>query len=289
MSDDEVPHSDLPSNTEVPTEDLPAHVTANSGDEVPPEDLPQNVLQGQYGSHPVLAGLESFARGASGHATDALASGMRSIATKAGLPDEYLHYIAPSKEQLTANEIENPDISKVGDIAGNVATLAALPESKILGGAKAGTKIAGQIVPYLGKESFKYIGSAALDQALKMMALQGTTEGSKYLTGEGDPSSAVVAHIAKAGGIGLVSGGLYGAGTAGASKLLGTANIGNKIASGITGLGHGLAYPTEKAVALSESMLPEAERSGIDAAAFKFGHKIAGMGRGKIAQNIVKA
>ena len=272
MSDEEVPASDMPSGTEVPQEDLPEHITAKSGDEVPLSDLPQEALQSQYGDHPVLSGLESFAGGASGNLTNVLADKMRSGASSLGVPDEYLHYVAPSKEQLQANQIQNPDISTIGNIAGQTATLAALPETKILKG-----------VGYLSK-----IGSAALDQSLKMMALQSGVEGSKYLTGDGDPSGVVASHIAKAGGIGLVSGGLYGAGTSGASKLLGTTNVGNKVASAITGFGHGLAYPAEKAVALSESMIPAEERAGIDAGAFKAGQKFASVAHGKAAGAVGK-
>ena len=272
VSDQEVPHSDLPTDTEVPEADLPHHITANAGDEVQPSDLPPEALQQSYGNHPILSGLESFARGASGSASDALASGMRSVATKMGLPDEYLHYVAPSKDQISANEIQNPDISTVGNIAGQTSTLAALPETKLLKGVGALSKI----------------GSAALDQSLKMMALQGGTEASKYLTGDGDPSSVVASHIAKAGGIGLVSGGLYGAGTTAVSKLLGTANVGNKVVSALIGFGHGLTFPGEKVLSLSESVLPEAERVGLDNAAFKIGQRGATMAHGKVMSGVAK-
>lgn len=272
MSDEEVPHSDLPSDTEVPESDLPHHITAGPGEEVQPSDLPPEALQQQYGSHPVLTGVESVARGMTGGLSDAAASGMRSVATKLGVPDEYLHYIAPGKDQLSANKIENPDISTVGNVAGQVGALAVLPETKLIKGAG-----------WLSK-----VGSAALDQSLKMMALQGGQETSKYLDGEGDPSGVVASHIAKAGGIGLVSGGLYGVGTTAVSKLLGTTNIGNKVVSALTGFGHGLTFPGEKILSLSESVLPDAERVGLDNTAFKIGQRAATMAHGKVMSNVAK-
>lgn len=280
MSDEEVPPEDLPTSvsnnapdTEVPPEDLPNALKANAGDEVPPEDLPEQALQNQYGSHPVLGGLEAYAKGITGGASNVLASGMRSGASALGIPEEYLHYIAPSPQQLSANQVENPEISDIGHVLGQTTAVTMMPEIKILGSAG-----------FLSK-----IGSAALDQSLKMMALQSGEETSKYLTGEGDPGSVVASHIIKAGGIGLANGTLYGAGTATASKLLGSANVGNKITSALTGFGHGLAYPAEKAVSLSESMIPEAERAGIDNGMFKIGQKLASAGHGKIASNLGKA
>jgi hypothetical protein len=276
MSDELVPISDIPdehlSDQPVPPEDLPNHITANSGDPVHPSDLPPEILQQQYGSHPVVAGLEGVFRGMTGGLSDVVADKMRSAASSAGLPDKYLDYVAPSKDRLQANQIINPASSEAGNVTGQVATLAALPETKLLKGAGALSKI----------------GSAALDQSLKMMALQGGTEASKYLTGDGDPSGVVASHIAKAGGIGLVSGGLYGAGTTAASKLLGTTNVGNKIVSALTGFGHGLTFPGEKILSLSESVLPDAERAGLDNASFKAGQKIAAAAHGKAIGAVTK-
>lgn len=253
---------------EVPQEDLP-EAPVQSGSEVPEEDLPEGSSGSEVPLHDLhtgsgdqsLAGLEGVARGASAGLSDALASGMRSVATKAGLPEEYLHYVAPAPEDIAARQHENPITSTGAEIAGSFGLLNSLPK----------------------------IGSTFVNTLIKSGILAGGDELSKAMLGEGDPSTAVASHIAGTTAINLLTDGLFGkAEKLGSSglKAIENSKIGSKLSSMLTGMGHAASFPGDNAVSLANSALTEEERSGLSDKSFQVGQKLYNTYAGKVPSKI---
>lgn len=74
----------------------------------------------------VLTGIEGLSSGTFGVA-DHVANAMRSGATAMGLPNEYLDYVAPSKEARKERAEENPGSALIGNLVGGMALGKALP------------------------------------------------------------------------------------------------------------------------------------------------------------------
>ena len=275
MSGEEVPQEDLPNNNglqEVPPEDLPSQ----SGSEVPQEDMPQDLAPYTTPGQQIETGIEGAARGITGGLSDALAKGMRGAATKVGVPQEYLHYVAPAPAEMQARQQANPVEAKGSEIAGNVALMSALPEIS------------------LGQGALAKIGSTAINGAIQMGGIQTADQVSNYLMGnKTDPSS-----IPKAAALGVVGGtvfGLLGAGGSKAIQGLGIKGSDKLLSSALTGAGHAAQFPGESLVPLANSALSDAERAGIDPGMFKVGQLMykygtpaaTGMVAGHLVGNIV--
>lgn len=241
MDQQEVPSSDLPeslapnlSGAEVPSDDLPQQ----SGTEVPPEDLP-HTSTGQQ----ALTALEGVGRGISAGLTDPLAAGMRKGATALGVPQEYLHYIAPEQKEIEARKQENPIEAGASEIAGNIGLMTALPQ----------------------------IGSKAINGMIQMGLISGGDELSKSLLGQGDPTTAVAAHVAESGAMGLLGGALFGKAEQVGLKAIENMKLGTKVNSFLSGLGHAASFPNSEVVPLAESALTNEEHKILDDTAFKLG------------------
>lgn len=107
---------------EVPSDDLPT--AGAGGDEVPVDDLPAESDAVKYAGagNTAAAAIEGIP-----FASVAL-KGLRSGAAAIGVPDQYLDYIAPSGEEMAGRAAAHPTASTVGNVAGSVAELGALPE-----------------------------------------------------------------------------------------------------------------------------------------------------------------
>jgi hypothetical protein len=246
LSGQEVPQEDLPeqsnslSGQEVPEEDLPEQRSL-SGQEVPPEDLPnqeENSPLRQLGTT-----AEGFAQGYAGP----VATGIEKGLNYAGVPGF-------SDQDIAARKNTNPIEFGAGETAG-------------LGvGLMTGTGEAGLIGKALWKApeeagALARVGSAALKGMIENGIIQGTDEISKAMLNQGDPSPAVASHIAEAGAIGLVGGGLFSGIGMGASKglqALEDNKVGSRIVSYLSGIAHGaqsaipmIGEPVSEAAAMS--------------------------------------
>lgn len=234
----------IPDNQFKPDEQSIAS-SSNAPDFIPdsefkPDDETQN---GQIGHH-VLSDIEAFGRGITGGLSDVLADKMRQGASAVGVPDEYLHYIAPSKEDLARNQ-ENTTESGAVELLGNAALMSRLP----------------------------MIGSKAVGTALQMMALTGMNEASKEMLGHADPASVVAKRIAADGFIGFIGGHAIQKLEPLALKGLDSIKLGNVMRGFLTGVGHAAEHSGEKIVPLSESTLSSIEKEGLSPISFKVGQR----------------
>lgn len=200
-------------------------------------------------SQQALTGLEGFVRGRTAGISDAMAAGMRKAASFFGVPEEDLHYVAPSPENMSARQKENPIESTGAELAGSFGLAKALPK----------------------------IGSRAISSMIHMGIISGGDELSKNMLGKGDPGSAAAAHIAEAGAAGLLLGGVFGKteklGVKGL-KALENKKLGSKISSVLTGVGHAASFPGEEIVPLASSALTAEEAKMLDDKSFKYGQKL---------------
>lgn len=247
MADVEVPPEDLPDNTsgtEVPPEDIP------SGHDVPTSDLP-DTNQDQYSSagQQALTAIEGLGRGATAGLSDALAGGMRNVATKLGVSPENLHYVAPEPQQIAGRKAANPIEAGASELAGNIGLMNRLPQ----------------------------IGSKAINGMIQMGIISGGDELSKALLGQGDPLSAVASHIAEAGAGGLLLGGIFGklekSGIKSGLQAIENQKLGKTIKGFISGMGHAATLPGEEVVPLTESAFTPEEISNMSNTAFQVGQK----------------
>ena len=237
MIDQEVPQEDLlstaPTNSEaVPQEDLPQHA------EVPSEDLPTN-----YSSpiEKVKTAGEGLAQGIAGP----FATGFET------------HVMGVDPKDILARQQANPYTSGVSKVIGNVATMAAAPEIKVL--------------------SWGARGSKAINSSLQMMAIAAGDEKTKDMLGVGDPSDAVAKHIAWAGATGLLAGGLFGAAGSPASRVATStkdselSTIANSMSKGAA---HAEMFPEVGVVSLKNSALTPEESFGLNDKWFQHGQKL---------------
>lgn len=200
------------------------------------------------GQH-ALTSLEGVARGATAGLSDVLASGMRKGAEALGVPEEYMHYVAPEQKNIQARQEENPIESGASELVGSVGLLNKLPQ----------------------------MGSKAIDGMIKMGIISGGDEVSKALLGQGDPLPAAAAHVAGSSIVGLLTGGLIGkAEQVGIKALESLENkkLGSKLPSLLTGAGHSATFPNTRVVSLSESALLPEEIEKLDDTFFKKGQEI---------------
>lgn len=184
------------------------------------DDLQEDTPKYETGSQQALTAIEGLGRGATAGLSDALASGMRSGATALGIPQEYLHYVAPAPEDIAGRQSANPIESTASEIIGNAGLWKALPQ----------------------------FGSKAVDGMIKMGLIGGGDELSKAMLGTGDPTEAVASHIVANGALGLLTGGLFGKAEQLGSKGLKAieeAKLGNKLNSFMAGIGHAASFPVE--------------------------------------------
>lgn len=262
LSGQEVPPEDLPDSSSrsgqpVPSEDMPESL---SGQEVPVSDLPDEDLQNQYGTplQQVGATAEGFARGIA----PGLATAAENKLSELGVPG-----ISP-QEQL-GRQLANPAESGAGEVGGNIALMTALPEAEF---AKLGQ-----------------VGSKAINGMIHMGLISGGDEVSKSLLGQGDPASAVAAHIAGSSALGLLGGGVFGK----AEELVGkglkaleAAKVGDKLKGLVAGFGHAASFPeNSKVLSLGQSALTSSEKGGLDPVAFKAGQKMFGDITGSAGKN----
>jgi hypothetical protein len=184
------------------------------------DDLQEDAPKYESGSQQALTAIEGLGRGATAGLSDALASGMRSGATALGVPQEYLHYVAPAPEDIAGRQTANPIESIGSEIIGNARLWKALPQ----------------------------MGSKAVDGMIKMGILGAGDELSKSMLGTGDPTEAVASHIVAKSALGLLTGGLFGkAEQPGAKglKAIEETKLGNKLNSFVAGIGHAASFPSE--------------------------------------------
>lgn len=196
----------------------------------------------------VLTAVEGFGRGLTAGLTDTLASGMRKGASFFGVPEEYLHYVAPKFQDIAARQEQNPITSTVSEVAGNIGLMSSLPQ----------------------------IGSRALNGMLQTAIIAGGDELSKAMLGHGDPIDAVASHIAESGAVGFLGGALFGKAEKLGTKALEAiekSKVGNKLPSFLSGIGHAASFPGAEAVSLGNSALTKAEIKELDEKAFRYGQK----------------
>lgn len=174
-----------------------------------------------------------------------------------------------SDEDIQGRRATNPGIFSASEAAG-------LTGSMLTGVGEAGLLAKGlEHIPQ-GATFFSKVGSKAIQGMIQMGIIQGGDETSKALLGQGDPASAVAAHIAEAGAVGLLSGGVFGAAETGVGKALKhleSQKIGNKIPSWLAGIGHAASFPGQDIVPAAQSALTDAETREFSDQAFKHGQK----------------
>ena len=268
ISDDQfVPDAAKPSNPDfIPDEQFKpdaapqSAAAADAPDFIPDHEFQDD--QDKYTTPLQQAGTvaEGFARGiAPGAATYA-----ENKLSQMGVPG-----ISP-QEQL-GRQTANPGEAATGEIGGNVALMGLAPELEF---AKLGQ-----------------VGSKAINGMIQMGLISGGDEVSKSLLGQGDPASSVAAHIAGAGALGLIGGGLFGKAENAAKKglqALENSKLGAKLTGFLSGFGHAATFPGQEAVSLGKSALTSAETGKLDPTAFKAGQKAYNDITGKAAGQVAK-
>ena len=267
----EVPPEDLPevtsqeetlSGAPVPVDDMPD--VAVSGNEVPPQDLPIDTEKYETTGQQILTGVEHAAKGVIGP-----------LATMAEQKLNEWGVEGFTDQDILAREQVNPGIAGISEAGGNIAAFALAPEIKLLGSFGALNKI--------GK-----VASKALDLGIKSALIQGGDETSKAMLGVGNPADVVAYNIAKAGGIGIATGSVFGAVNYGASKFIPKSNIEKDVTSWAAGVGHKATFPGQEIVKLAGSGLTEAERKLINPDAFMKGQKAFENMTGGIAKGVLR-
>lgn len=183
----------------------------------------------ETGGQQALSGLEGLARGASAGLTDTLAVKMREGASALGMPDKYLHYIAPQAEDIYQRKEHNPVTSMATEIAGNLALMKNLPQ----------------------------MGSKVVNSMLQMGLIAGGDELSSYMLGHGDPAGAAAAHIAGSTGLALLTHGASryaGKYMSGGLRALEAKKIGDKLPGWLVGISQKALNP--EGIANIEKMVP---------------------------------
>lgn len=155
-------------------------------------------------------------------------------------------------ENIIARQKANPGEAMTGEIAGNVALMAAAPEMEIA---------------QLGK-----VGSAAIKTGIASGAFQTGDEVSNALLGQGNPLPVAAQNIAGMTGLGLLTGGAI---KYGANKLV-NAKLGTAMKSLLTGMGHAAQNPDLPVTSLSDALqenLPHA-KDKLSNGAFRLGQYI---------------
>lgn len=224
----------------------PSQVTP---DEIDPEDVtPDEPKAHDSIAQQAMTGIEGFARGLTGHASDVGISKARDLAeAHSATPD----FWAPKMEDVQARQQENPGIAGASEAAGLTA---GLMTGKGLPGLmqKGATKLAPEIAGTLGQ-----LGSAAIKGFIEMGGIQATDEISKAILGQGDPETPVSGAIARIGAAGLIGGATQGLftginqATGKGLSALENAKIGDKLNDLRTGIGiaaeaHAAGIPEEE-------------------------------------------
>lgn len=239
----EAPEPGNVDNSDAPPEGFTIDKTDSSADAGLPSGFQLDSEKYSTPSQEGLTGLEGVARGATAGLSDALAVGMRKGAQALGVPDQYLHYVAPEPQAIEARKENNPLISGGSELAGNIGLLNSLPKA----------------------------GSLALNGMIQMGLISGGDELSKAMLGQGDPTPAVATHIAENAGLGLVGGALLGGAGHIASKLAENTKIGTQIKSLLAGAAHAANFPESGVVGLKDSAFMPHEIVNLKNAGFKIG------------------
>lgn len=152
-----------------------------------------------------LTAVEGAARGVLGPIATMVETGLRSNAQLMGIDPN----IFPTKEDIAARIETNPNISKAGEIAGSIGSLAS-----------------GVGIPGMAAKATAGMGSVFLKNALPAMAMAASDEVTKSLLGQGDPNDSWVPALTNVVSSGLF-GGALGKGLDLAAK--GASSIGKKI------------------------------------------------------------
>jgi hypothetical protein len=210
------------------------------------DDLQDDSEKAQTPGQQALTVVEGLGRGASFGLSDALARGMRSAATEMGVPQEYLHYVAPETKAIAERKEANPFEAGASELAGNLVTLKNLPQ----------------------------IGSKTVNAMLQMGAMGAGDEFSKSMLGQGNPVSTVAWHVAGDAAAGLVGGKLFAPIEEKGLKYLENAKLGTTLNSFLAGVGHAATLPGEEVVSLENSALLPEERAKLSDTAFKAGQTV---------------
>lgn len=167
-----------------------------------PEEVHAYKQEQKYGTPGQIAvgAIEAAGKTATSGFSTGLAEGMRNVARKAGVPEDKLDYIAPTKEDIEGREEQLPVAVQIpSEIVGIVA-------NPLLG---AVGKVAGNVIK--GTGAIAKVGSLAVRGAADTAVYQGGDENHKMFLG--DPNQTLgtaMLEIGKAGALGGLLGGGIG-------------------------------------------------------------------------------